>query len=60
MLARKPLCIFTHGGFVEVEETHGWQGEEGDPQEGETCGQHPARPRLWRLVPVADGGESDL
>lgn len=41
-------------------ETHSGQGEEGDSQQGETCRQHPARPRLGRLVSVADGGQSDL
>lgn len=41
-------------------QTYGRQGEEGDTQEGEPCGQHPSGPRLWRLVSVADGGQSDL
>lgn len=45
---------------MEVVETYSRQGEEGDSQEGETCRQHSSSPRLWCLVTVADGGQSDL
>lgn len=40
--------------------TYSWQGKEGDAEEGEPRGQHPPRPRLWRLVSVADGCQGDL
>lgn len=41
-------------------QTYGWQREERDAQEGEPSGQHASRPRLWCLVPVADGRQGDL
>ena len=43
-----------------LKNTHGWQGEEGDSQEGEARRQHTARPCLGGLVSVADGRQGDL
>ena len=43
-----------------LKDTHGWQGEEGDSQQSEACGQQPARPGLGGLVSVADGRQGDL
>lgn len=40
--------------------SHRWQGEEGHSDQGEGAGQQPSRPRLGRLVAVADGGQRDL
>lgn len=46
-------CVCTGG-------THGWQGKEGDADEGEGGCDQTAFPRLGGLVSIANGGQCDL
>jgi len=40
--------------------TYRWERKEGDGEDGEAGGDGLPHPRLWHLVPVADGGDRDL